>query len=181
MEHEYEAKALISEEHFNYLLKTLEPIDSLNQSNTYLDTQDGFFKSKKSALRLREINGEQIFSLKTQNNDGASEWNCRLSNLDYQQILQSKSIDLNKFDCPFNEHLTNLNTITIFTTRHRFKYMNHIIELDKTRFNKTVDFEIEIEATDMKTANDILLYLVKEFNLDTKKSYPKIARYFMYN
>lgn len=181
MEHEYEAKALISEEHFNYLLKTLEPIDSLNQSNTYLDTQDGFFKNKKSALRLRQINDELIFSLKAQTEDGACEWNCKLSKLEYQQILQSKSIDLSKFDCPFNEYLTDLNVITIFTTRYRFKYMNHIIELDKTRFDKTVDFEIEIESNDIKTANHILLHLVKEFNLDMKKSYPKIARYFMYN
>ncbi len=181
MEREFEAKQLISETQFNLLISNLNPNEVRNQTNIYLDTIDSYFKRQNSALRLRNIDGQLIFSLKRQDSDGATEWNQPLTNATWDTIISSKQIDLSDYNCPQNDLLTNLQLVEIETTRYVCSYNELMIELDKTRFNQTVDFEIEIEAKNLQTASDTMQKLITDFDLDVKKSYPKIARYFMYN
>ncbi len=181
MEREFESKGLITKADFKKLLENLITIEIKHQRNTYLDTNDGFFKQQNSALRLRIINDEYIFSLKRKDNDGATEWNQTITKQEYDKICESKSIDLSLYKCPQNEILSDLNIDTITTTRYVCKYQEVIVELDQTDFGMTVDFEIEIEAKSEQLADDYLKQLATEFKLDIKKSYPKIARYFMYN
>ncbi len=181
MEREFEAKGLISEKEFKHLIENLDIIEVRNQQNTYLDTGDQFFKSKNSALRLRIINGKYIFSLKRQDKDGATEWNDVLSKEQFEQIINNKTIDLSLYDCPYNETLIDLQIVTIVTKRYVCKFEGSIIELDMTTFGDVSDYELEIESTNLKIAHRLMHDLVSHFNLDIKKSYPKIARYFLYN
>lgn len=181
MEKEFESKGLISKKQFNMLLETLEIIEVRNQINSYLDTHGEFFKNHKSALRLRKINDTYHFSLKRQDTNGCTEWNQQISENVYHRILTDRSIDLAQFDCPATKKLANLEIIEIATTRYVCRYHNTTIELDITKFNQTTDFEIEIEAIDMETANQLMRELVTEYDLVIKKSYPKIARYHLYN
>lgn len=181
MEREFESKGLITEDEFKKLLENLQQVEIKEQTNTYLDTNDGFFKNENSALRLRIINGQYIFSLKRQDDDGAIEWNQPITKDEYTSICNSKSIDLSIYKCPQNEMLSNLELHTISTTRYVCEYQNTIIELDQTDFGMVIDFEIEIEAESEMAASVTLQQLAEEYNLDIKKSYPKIARYFMYN
>ncbi len=181
MEREFEAKQLISEEQFKLLINNLNQQEVRNQTNIYLDTKDGFFKQQNSALRLRNINGQLIFSLKRQDKDGATEWNQPLSNTMWDTIIRTKQIDLSDFNCPQNDLLVDLQLVEIETTRYVCDYNRLTIELDKTRFNQTIDFEIEIEASNLQTARETMEQLITEYDLSVKKSYPKIARYYMYN
>lgn len=181
MEREFESKGLITKSQFKTLISQLEILETRIQTNTYLDTANGFFKSKASALRLRIINDQYIFSLKQQDSDGATEWNQPLTGLQYQQIINHKSIDLSNFECPYQEHLTNLNIVTITTTRYVCQYQNQVIELDQTNFGATVDYELEIEADNLEVAKEMMDELARDYHLTIKKSYPKIARYYMYN
>lgn len=181
MEREFESKGLISKTEFNLLLENLNQTEIKNQTNTYIDTTEGFFKNQNSALRLRIINGQYIFSLKRQDDDGATEWNQPITKDEYTSICNSKSIDLSNYKCPQDEILTNLQINTITTTRYVCQYKDMIIELDETDFDTTIDYEIEIEAKNVQQANQYLTELSTAYNLDIKKSYPKIARYFMYN
>lgn len=181
MEREFEAKGLISEKEFEHLIENLDIIEVREQQNTYLDTADQFFKSKDSALRLRIINDKYIFSLKRQDNDGATEWNDDISKEQLEQIINTKSIDLTSYDCPYNQTLTDLQIVTIITKRYVCKFEGSIIELDMTTFGDVTDYELEIESTNLEIAQRLMNNLVYHFDLDIKKSYPKIARYFMYN
>lgn len=181
MEREFETKGLITKADFEMLTENLKVLAIREQSNTYLDTNEGFFKKDSSALRLRIIDGQYIFSLKRQDVDGASEWNQTLTASQYDEIIKSQAIDLSLFDCPHNDYLSNLNIVSINTTRYVCKYHEHTIELDATTFNTTIDYELEIEAESLTTASQIMSQITHEYNLDIKKSYPKIARYFMYN
>ncbi len=181
MEREFEAKQLIEETQFNQLISNLELIEVRNQTNIYLDTTDGYFKQQNSALRLRNINGQLIFSLKRQDNDGATEWNQLLAQDEWDTILDSKQIDLSNYPCEQNDLLTNLQLVEIETTRHICQYNEMTIELDRTRFNQTIDYEIEIEASNLQLASATMEKLITEYDLRVKKSYPKIARYYMYN
>lgn len=180
MEREFEAKALISKQQFELLISKLEITEIRQQKNIYLDSNN-FFKNKNSALRLRIIDGQYIFSLKRQDRDGATEWNQNITAEQFQQIIDSKTIDFGIYNCPDNQVLSDLDIICIDTTRYVCSYQEQLIELDKTTFNKTIDFEIEIEADSLDAASQTMKQLATEFALDIKKSYPKIARYFMYN
>lgn len=181
MEREFESKGLISEEQFKELLIHLNPNEIREQKNIYLDTVDGYFKRDNSALRLRVINGKYIFSLKRQDVDGCTEWNQPLTKEKMMSITESKSVNLQDFNCPQNDILENLIIIEISTTRYVCDFKGNTIELDQTTFNNTVDYEIEVEAEDLQTADQIMRNLRSEFSLDIKKSYPKIARYYLYN
>ncbi len=181
MEREFEAKGLISQKDFEKLVDNLEINEIRQQQNTYIDTKDGFFKSQMCALRLRIIDGKYIFSLKRQDTDGATEWNDELSELQFNQIISTASINLSTFKCPYNEVLDNLQIVTISTKRYVCNVNGYSIELDVTTFGDTIDYEIEIESENLIQAEKIMDTLVKEYSLDIKKSYPKIARYFMYN
>lgn len=181
MEREFEAKGLITKQDFLKLLKHLIIIQTKHQINTYVDTKSEFFKSKKSALRLRVINGEYIFSLKQKDDIGATEWNCKLTQSEYDNICNSKQIDLSKYNCPYNQTLSDLKIITITTNRHVCQYNHFMIELDETDFGKITDYEIEIEADNQAIADDSLNLLATKFNLNLQTSAPKIARYFKYH
>lgn len=181
MEREFESKGLISKDEFELLLQKLIIVDKREQSNTYLDTKDGFFKQESSALRLRIIDNEYIFSLKRQDDDGATEWNESITKDIYDNIISTKEIDLSHYRCPQANKLTNLEVVSITTRRYVCQYNEFSIELDETTFNNTVDYEIEIEADSLDTANLVMKDLALEYDLTIKKSYPKIARYFIYN
>lgn len=181
MEREFESKGLISKIDFDRLVESLDVIQIRNQSNVYIDTKDGFFKQDSSALRLRIIDGEYIFSLKRQDIDGATEWNQDITKDVYNNIINSKAIDLSQYSCPQENTLTNLELVSITTKRYVCQYNEFSIELDETTFNSTIDYEIEIEADSLGTAILVMNNLALEYDLTIKKSYPKIARYFMYN
>lgn len=181
MEREFESKGLLSEADFKQLLENLEIVEIKNQVNTYIDTAADYFKRQNSALRLRIINDQYIFSLKRQDNDGATEWNTPITKDEYNTIIETKSIDLSGYPCPQNDTLTNLQIVLIETQRHVCNYNQSQIELDITTFNKAIDYELEIEADSLDQASAIMQQLAFEYHLDIKKSYPKIARYFIYN
>lgn len=181
MEREFEAKGLLTKQDFEKLLNDLTITEIKHQTNTYVDSQDNFFKSKNSALRLRIINGEYIFSLKQKDSDGATEWNSELTEKEYSNICSTKQIDLSRYECPYNHILSDLNIITISTKRYVCEYNDFIIELDETNFGNISDYEIEIEATSLKVANSTLQEITKKYNLTINSSKPKIARYFDYN
>lgn len=177
---EFEAKGLIDSRQFDYLLSNLPVVKHKVQVNNYLDTSEGFFKNQSSALRLRKIDDEYIFSLKMAEYDGAVEYNQHITQSQYINILQSKVIDLSLFDCPFTNNLTDLQLVTLTTDRFVCTYKDCDVELDKTNFGHMFDYEIEIESTSMSRASHYLQQVAQEFDLSIKKSYPKIARYYSY-
>lgn len=181
MEREFETKGLITKTEYEMLISNLQVITKHEQSNAYLDTADHFFQNQASALRLRIIDGQYIFSLKRQDSDGASEWNRPLTSNEYNDIIHTRAIDLSKYNCPHTDYLQDLQLVMINTTRYVCQYHDHLIELDATSFGDIIDYELEIEADSLITASQIMEKIRTEFNLDIKKSYPKIARYFMYN
>ncbi|WOO87923.1 CYTH domain-containing protein [Mollicutes bacterium LVI A0039] len=180
MEREFEAKGLVSEQLFYKLIRSLNVVEIKEQSNTYIDS-DNFFKNQNCALRLRIIAGQHIFSLKRKDSDGATEWNQPITAEEYKSIIAKHQINLADYNCPYDQVLTNTENITIQTTRYVCEYQGTIVELDQTTFGNTVDFEIEIETESLETSQTIMNNLCDEFGIVIKKSYPKIARYFMYN
>lgn len=181
MEMEYEAKALIDEKQFEELLKTLPISQVKEQTNVYFETKDEYFKQRNSALRMRSVNDTFKLMLKVREEHGNEEYNFPITRQEYSHAVMTGKVDLSKFKLPFGLELSSFETITMHTTRYVCIWNHHTIEIDKTEMGLVTDFEIEVEAESMDQANDIMASFCKHFNLRIKKSYPKIARYYMYN
>ncbi len=179
MNFEYEAKALISFEDYTKIINNYEIIETINQTNIYFETTDEWFKYNKSALRIRMIDSEPTtLTLKQKIKDG---------NIEHDFILSSKETNLliNDFILPETElPLTDIVLTKQFkmnTLRSKFVYNGLIVEIDQTDFNGVTDYEIEIEAPNIKIANETIKQLAQENNIILHPSAPKIARYFLYN
>ncbi len=179
MNFEYEAKALISFEDYTKLISSYEIIETINQTNIYFETADDWFKHNKSALRVRTIEGKPaVLTLKQKIKDGNIEHDFPLSS-------EEKSLLINQFTLPETElPFTDIILSKQFkmgTIRSKFLYNGLTIEIDQTDFNGIIDYEIEIEAPNIKIANEAIKQLAQENNISLHPSAPKIARYFLYN
>ncbi len=181
MQIEYEAKGLIEKEQYEHLKNSLNISKKREQTNYYFETEDNFFRNHNTALRVRVIDDEYILMYKVRTDNGNEEYDVIIDQQTFAQLQQTRAIDLRQYALPLNIQLSNLNIIKMHTTRLVANHNGATIELDKTDFGVKTDYEIEIEATSMDIANAHMSALNDEFNLCIKKSYPKIARFYMYN
>ncbi len=179
MNYEYEAKALISKQDYDKLILTNKIDSSVKQTNVYFETEDGWFKKNKSALRIRQIDSKPtVLTIKIEIDEGNIEHDYELS-AEQTHILLTE-FKLPNFDFPIK--FPNLSQkYLIVTTRKTFLFEGFTIELDQTSFGNFIDYEVEIEASTLQIANDKLDNLAQQYQLELKKSAPKIARYFIYN
>ncbi len=76
---ETEFKLLVTKEKFEQLSALYPEKTFITQVNTYYDTPDLSLKQKKCAMRIREIAGACIFTLKTPAANGHHEYECEVS------------------------------------------------------------------------------------------------------
>ncbi len=179
MNFEYEAKALISFEDYTNLISNYDIIETINQTNIYFETADEWFKYNKSALRIRMIDSEPtILTLKQKIKDGNIEHDFVLNTTETNSLINN--FILPETELPLNDIILT-KQFKMSTLRSKFSYNNLIIEVDRTDFKGVIDYEIEIEAPNIKIANETLKQLAQENNISLHPSAPKIARYFLYN
>ncbi len=184
-EQEYEVKSLLNEVEFNSVINKYRS-KKVKQINFYLESQEDIFKKNKSVLRIRKTNRNYRLTLKQKTNDGAVEYHRKLSQVDYNKIIKNKRINLVDYNFNFNNKINKINTITnlkiikIKTIRYKTSYNNCLVFLDHTFFINKVDFELEVEANSLKTADITLIKFCQENKINIKKSNPKIARFFQY-
>lgn len=179
MQFEYEAKSLISEEDFNLLLTKYSLNTFIKQENIYFETNNNFFKNMGAALRIRNYNDTQYeLTIKIKNDNSNTEYNYKLTQTEFNQI--KTTYELPNFDFPFVIPKID-SAVSTITNRYKLDFLNHIVEIDKTLFKSTTDYEIEIESENLSQANEIMRQFLTENQITFKKSLPKIARYFLYN
>ncbi len=179
MNYEFEAKALISQSDYQQIISHNQIINTVVQTNTYFETDDNWFKNNHSALRVRKIAEKPaILTLKTAIEGGNIEYDYQLNDQELKELTISHILPQANFPITIP---TITSQITMKTTRSVFEYQNHMIEVDCTNFNGFIDYEIEIEASNLATAETIMNDLAAKYDLKLRTSAPKIARYFIYN
>lgn len=177
---ECEAKGLISQNDFEKILKNNEVDKIINQTNYYFDNNDQL-KNLHMALRIREKNNSYEITTKKQTKNGMIETNIPITKEVLKLILSTHCIEddlVSKLNLPFSE----FNTIKeIKTKRYVILFNNYHIEVDKSTFKDTIDYEIEVEAKNLEIANLALNDFCKENDISIKPSQAKIARYDLYN
>ncbi len=176
---EHEAKSLISKEDFLKLKSTYQLNDAIIQRNIYLETRDEYYRNQGGALRIRSYNDTRFeLTLKLKDGRSNAEYNFDLTKEEFDTIVQTNILP--KIELPI-EIKQPENQFTTVTKRYKLPYEAHIIEIDETLFEQTNDYEIEVEAESISTADAILSSFLKENKIEFCQSQPKIARYFVYN
>lgn len=181
-EFEFEAKLLITEEDFKNLINKYDLKNRyFTQVNYYFETEDNFFEKNNCALRIRNKEDEIQLTIKVSTEKNNVEYHTDITVDDFNQIMESRAIDLKNYSCPFDHSFSNLQVRIIQTDRYNIGFEDHFIEIDRTTFNETVDYEIEVESTSKDRAKEILSKFAENSGLHTTTSKPKIARYYDYN
>ena len=168
---EIEAKVILSRQDYKKVFDTLKTkiTDTHTQTNFYIDSQDRVLKKNDIALRIREYNRTYVLTCKTPLSEGLLEKNQELS-----EKVALEMINLNRFPSggiqDFLELLdidvSNLEVLATLTTRrNELSIDSSKISLDENTYGNKVDYEIEVEDSAMKLAEDRIEEILKPLGI----------------
>ena len=139
---EKEYKVLVSKEQFYKLFNLYEALELRKQTNVYYDTKDFSIRKHHGSMRIRDVAGKHIFTLKMHSDTGLLEFEKEVLKNSVEVLLDEEiSVLLKEYDLhgPFYE-ITSLST-------QRAVYFNGYAELcfDINTYNGIIDYEIEYE------------------------------------
>ena len=168
---EIEAKVILSRQDYKKVFDTLKTkiTDTHTQTNFYIDSQDRVLKKNDIALRIREYNRTYVLTCKTPLSEGLLEKNQELS-----EKVALEMINLNRFPSggiqDFLELLdidvSNLEVLASLTTRrNELSIDSSKRSLDENTYGNKVDYEIEVEDSAMKLAEDRIEEILKPLGI----------------
>lgn len=168
---EIEAKVILSRQDYKKVFDTLKTkiTDTHTQTNFYIDSKDRVLKKNDIALRIREYNRTYVLTCKTPLSEGLLEKNQELS-----EKVALEMINLNRFPSggiqDFLELLdidvSNLEVLASLTTRrNELTIDSSKISLDENTYGNKVDYEIEVEDSAMKLAEDRIEEILKPLGI----------------
>lgn len=175
---EAEFKSLITKEEYERLLNLFEGSKSDFQTNHYFDTTRFSLKALDASVRVRE---REDFSLTYKRKKGY--------NIDVRTVL----IDKEKFEEIKNTGVINIpeiqeelqklikdqklvNFLSLSTFRTYLPYSNGILNIDKSEYLDTIDYEIEYSAKSYHQGKEEFIKLINDLKISYKKSDKKIKR-----
>lgn len=180
---EIEFKVLLSENKFNQILSALNfPAEAFTQVNYYFETPDFKLKKNNSALRIRKKNSSYVVTLKEPHPEGILETHDHISESDFDKAINDNYLSapncikqLNKKDIS----IKNIEYVGSLTTeRYEFTDEKLIYVLDKSFYNNTIDYELEIEAPSKAIGLKIFNELITKFNIEKLPQVTKIERFY---
>lgn len=179
---EIEFKNLLTATEFELLLNKFNISDSdfFYQANHYYDTVDFKLKSLKSALRIREKNGEFELTLKTPTDDniGLLEINQNLKSIPASLAEVTKGSVVEKIK-DFEIPLSELKTFgTLATYRVEFPYKSGLLVLDRSEYLGITDFEMEFEVPEYKQGEIDFKEILCEVGIESRKTKNKVRRFY---
>lgn len=174
---EREYKILLTKEQYEILLHSYDYSEIRNQTNQYYDTDTGFIKNLRGAMRIRDLNNNHIFTLKIRNDNTSNiELEKQIDTDNIHKIADKEVLNwIMKYDIPMNDiH----KTFKITTIRNVFETPDAEICLDKTSFNDHItDYEIEYELKNKNGNIEKFNEFLKPAKIVYEKNCPsKIAR-----
>ena len=177
---EIEAKVLLTKEQYDLVIGYLhlERYKKIKQTNHYIDSTSRVLKDNDFALRIREKD-DFVLTLKTPLSEGLLEKNQTLSWREYDALEDEGIFPVGNIKsflelCGFNTR--ELKVLASLTThRIEFEYEDGIVCLDENIYGKNekiIDYELEIEATSMERAEELIKNLltaagINEFKFNT--------------
>ena len=139
---EIEYKVLLTKEQFEKLVSQYDDVKFIRQVNTYYDTKDLQIRKNYGSMRIREKEGQFIFTLKKHTEDGLLEFEKLVPTNDISAFNDSE-IKQSFQDMKIDEPIVKLTSLTT----DRAVIFNGFAEicLDHNYYNGKEDYEIEYE------------------------------------
>lgn len=173
---ERELKILLTKEQYEKLRDLLPEAVCREQTNTYYDTADGLLKFHGFALRIRDVNGKHIMTVKKPMDS--------ITKYEFEQVVSAGRFD----DLPASEQQWGFEKlglgqielkpfISLTTLRCMKKTDQAEICLDRTTFAHHTDYELEYEYTKDHDGISVFNELLSKVGLHYEKNCPsKLAR-----
>lgn len=180
---EIETKCMISESDYLKLMETYKEKETYKQINHYIASKKLRENVEKYGLRVRQKGKSFELTLKVTEKIGKTEISQNITKHQFKQLKLfhvfpkgevRNFIISNKICRPHT--LRVIGSLT--TWRTDLKFYTSLISIDKSKYNRVIDYEIESECeTPAGAENDLKAFL--EFNqIEYKKSeHNKLARF----
>lgn len=166
---EIEAKALVSKGDYEKLVAKFSDDKPYEQTNYYIDTEDGLLRKEGFALRIREKEGLYEMTLKTPLSEGLLEKSCPWSRERFDAFMKDGTFpegDIKRFLTMLDIDVSKLMVLTSLTTKRiDVAYEGGKLSLDENHYSNLVDYEIELEHNSMVDATNKLEALFADMNI----------------
>ena len=184
---ECEDRVMISEDNYYAILTPLlrrsNEQSFILQTNYYIDTEDLFLKQHHMVLRIRVIRPMNVeLTLKVKGKGGDQEHNQPLTYQDYQLLINSFIFPEGEIKelvktILINNDLSSLKILTsLDTRRYEERIDDYLLVLDKNTYNGIEDYNIEIEASSVERAKQVMQEYCKTYGIEYKTSKSKSRR-----
>jgi len=180
---EIEFKNLLTKKEFEILLDNLPfPEYSVKQTNHYFETENFSLKEKRSALRIREKNGNYQLTLNEPHELGLQETHDNLTEEEANSWLNGKIIAKQETTKQLQQLGVRPEALQYFgsltTERRETSYQDVLIVLDVSTYHDKKDYEFELEAKDRSTGLETFHAILEKYNIKKKPTPNKIERFF---
>ena len=176
---ECEKRVMLSKVQYTTLrkhyLKTQKINKLVKQENVYFDDQIGSIEKKKAILRIRNKKTmgkgkhDCEITFKFHSEEGSIEINQDISIKEYKSFKKKAILPEGEVKEEIQKQIPELGCLAIIgeltTARYSFHSDNCLIELDKNKYEGIKDYNLEVEAINLETANNKILEICDEFNI----------------
>ena len=173
--HEIEFKTLISESVFQELCKAYPEATVHDQTNVYYESEIVSLKSMGFAIRIRDIDGKHLFTMKQKAKQGHQEYELYLEENSPEALNHPELTALfQKF------HITGPFTVmgSLHTIRRSVQLTYGELCLDENEYCGIKDYEIEfeIDVEHLEEAEQEFQTLMNRFQITYQQAEPKRTR-----
>ena len=179
---EIEKRVMLSKEQYDALLKyasNYQDRKTLKLINHYFDDEDLSLRKAHHMLRIRNINNSEYeLTLKVKGGNGDLEINEPISCDEVSRLIKhfdnnNKEIKdrIRKVTQKEIKYITSLET-----NRIEIEFTNYLFVLDENKYSGVIDYDLEIEANDLGTANEVIEKYCTQFGMQYDPKYCSKSR-----
>lgn len=173
---EIESKILIDEKEYKKLAEKLPFNEPYLQTNWYIDSDDRILEngSIRTGMRIRNVNGEFILTLKAPLAEGKLEKDQYLSVTEAEKMIKENIFPEGEIKDFVSEYLdidtSKLKTLAhMETERRRCAYGNVRLALDRNTYLGNTDYEFEVDADSIDHAEAAAKEILKGYKFTFNK------------
>ena len=179
---EIEKRVMLTEEQYNDLLRyalTYKSRKEMVLENHYFDDEDLSLRNAHHMLRIRSINDDEFeLTIKVKGDKGDLEINEPLNKYEVNNLIRELVIGNEEINNIIKndtnkkiKYITSLNT-----KRIEIEFDNYLFVLDKNYYSSVIDYDLEIESSDLDVAEETIKKYCSEFHLQYSTSYKSKSR-----
>ena len=179
---EMERRVMLTESQYNALFSYASSFHNKKSFilvNHYFDDEYLSLRKAHHMLRIRNINDNQYeLTLKVKGDNGDLEINEPISLDKVNELIK-------RFDYKNNDIMDRVRLVTskeikyitsLKTERIEIHFPNYLLVLDKNYYSDVVDYDLEIEANDLDTANQTIQKYCTLFGMQYDPNYKSKSR-----